>query len=214
MSRRLKELLDYWWEKGIVEDEKVLSAFQKVKREIFVPPELVEEAYSDMALPIGHEQTISQPTTVALMTQALELRKGQKVLEIGAGSGYQAALLAHIVGKNGRVVSTEIISELVALARRNLLRAGVKNVILVRTDGSEGYAKEAPYDRIIMTAASPQIPLHLLAQLKDGGILLAPVGGSLGQSMIRVRKLKGGKLSEENLGEYIFVPLRGKKGFD
>ncbi len=214
MSRRLKELLDYWWEKGIVEDEKVLSAFQKVKREIFVPPELVEEAYSDMALPIGHEQTISQPTTVALMTQALELRKGQKVLEIGAGSAYKAALLAHIVGKNGRVVSTEIISELVALARRNLLRAGVKNVILVRTDGSEGYAKEAPYDRIIMTAASPQIPLHLLAQLKDGGILLAPVGGSLGQSMIRVRKLKGGKLSEENLGEYIFVPLRGKKGFD
>ena len=213
MHNGLKELLGYWKSKKIITDKQVLTAFVKVKRELFVPPELREEVYSDVALPIGYEQTISQPSTVAAMTQALELRPGQKVLEIGTGSGYQAALIAHIVGSKGRVFTTEIIPELVSLARKNLAKAGVKNVSIVQADGSEGYSKEAPYDRIIMTAASPQTPLHLLAQLKEGGILLAPVGGPFGQSMMRIRKQKG-KLVQENLGEYIFVPLRGKKGFD
>lgn len=213
MDKKLEGLLSYWQSRGIVTDKKVFAAFSEVKREIFVPPELRAEAYADVALPIGHGQTISQPSTVAAMTQALELRAGQKVLEVGTGSGYQAALIACVVGARGKIFSTEIIPELVALARKNLFRAKVRNVQVLEMDGSEGYAKEAPYDRIILTAATPRVPLHLLLQLKEEGILLAPVGGLFGQEMIRVRKLQGGKIQKENLGEYIFVPLRGKKGF-
>ncbi len=213
MDKKLEGLISYWHRKGIVTDKNVLFAFQKVKRELFVTPELEKDAYADVALPIGFGQTISQPSTVAVMTQALALKAGMKVLEIGTGSGYQAALIAHIVGLHGKVFSTEIIPELAALARANLTRAKVKNVQVLGLDGSEGYAVDAPYDRIIVTAASPLIPLHLLPQLKEGGILLAPVGGLFGQEMIRIRKLHGGKYGEENLGEYIFVPLRGNKGF-
>ena len=213
MDKKLKGLISYWQKSGIIRDRKVLEAFREVRRELFVPSNLAEDAYSDVALPIGYGQTISQPSTVAAMTQALALKAGMRVLEIGTGSGYQAALLACIVGSRGRIFTTEIIPELVSLARKNLARAKIRNVHILQVDGSEGYAKEAPYDRIIFTAATPKVPLHLLPQLKDGGILLAPVGSIFGQHMIRVRKLAGGKREEENLGEYIFVPLRGKGGF-
>ena len=213
MDKKLEGLISYWHRRGIVRDKKVLEAFREVRRELFVPSNLAEDAYSDVALPIGYGQTISQPSTVAAMTQALVLKAGMRVLEIGTGSGYQAALLSCIVGPRGRIFTTEIIPELATLARKNLAQAKIKNVRILELDGSEGYAKEAPFDRIIFTAASPEVPLPLLAQLKEGGILLAPVGSLLGQHMIRVRKLSGGKRQEENLGEYIFVPLRGKWGF-
>src|SRR3989344_4727832 len=213
MDKKLKGLISYWQKSGIIRDRKVLEAFREVRRELFVPSNLAEDAYSDVALPIGYGQTISQPSTVAAMTQALALKAGMRVLEIGTGSGYQAALLACIVGSRGRIFTTEIIPELVSLARKNLARAKIRNVHILQVDGSEGYPREAPFDRIIFTAATPKVPLHLLPQLKDGGILLAPVGSIFGQHMIRVRKLAGGKREEENLGEYIFVPLRGKWGF-
>lgn len=182
--------------------KKIIDAFKKVPRENFVLPEWKEMAYDDNALPILAEQTISQPSTVVLMLDALETKKGMKVLEIGAGSGYNAALLSKIARK---VITIERIKELADFARKNLKE--YKNVKVVCADGKKGYAKEAPYDRIIVTAGGKKIPPALLKQLKDDGVLLMPVGPEYGQQLIRVRR-KGKDYLYEKLGGYIFVPLR------
>ena len=184
--------------------KKVITAFKQVPRQEFVLPEWKKEAYEDTALPIMAGQTISQPSTVVLMIDALEVSKGMKVLEIGAGSGYNAAILSKIAGK---VYSIERIKELAKFARQNLKKTGIKNVTVINADGKKGYAKEAPYDRIIVTAAAEKIPETLLKQLKDGGILLMPVGPEYGQELIRARR-KGKDYLYEKLGGYIFVPLR------
>jgi protein-L-isoaspartate(D-aspartate) O-methyltransferase len=207
-----EQLIKYWLKSGIVKNKGIISAFKAIKREDFVLSEFRKEAYSDTALPILAGQTISQPTTVAGMLEALELKPGMNILEIGAGSGYNAALMAKIVGRKGIVYATEIIPGLVSFARENLKKAGIENVKLIDTDGSIGYLAGSPYDRIIVTAASPQIPEELIQQLKEGGILVIPVGGELGQTLIKARKTKG-KLVKEELGEYIFVPLKGKYGY-
>ncbi len=209
----VKELIDYWKKDKIITDRKVLDAFQKVERENFISEHLEKEAYADVPLPIGYGQTISQPTTIALMTEALELKKGLKVLEVGTGSGYQAALIANIIGGKGKVITTEIIPQLAEFARANLKKAKIMNVIVLEKDGSQGHKEEAPYDRIIVTAAAPEVPKHLLEQLKEKGILLAPVGDLYNQEMLKVRKLKNGKTKTENLGDFVFVPLRGSEGF-
>jgi len=208
-----EDIIKNWISSGIIKDKKVIDAFRKIPREIFVEEKRKEESYGDYPLPIGEGQTISQPTTVAIMTQALELEKGQKVLEIGSGSGYQAAIIAEIIGNEGKVISTEIVPELAKLAQNNLQRLNLKNVKIVHHDGSKGYAKEAPYERIIVTAASPRIPNPLIEQLKEGGIIVVPVGNMLEQVMIKGRKTKG-KLIEESLGDFMFVPLKGKYGHD
>ena len=211
----MEELISSWKLRGIVKDKAVLEAFKAVSRRHFVLPHLKEEAYLDIPLPIGHGQTISQPTTIALMTQALELRQGMKVLEVGAGSGYQAAIIAKVIGNGGKVYALEIVPQLANLARKNLRKTRIKNVEVICTDGSKGYSKEAPYDRIIITAAAPETPKHLLPQLKKGGILIVPIGPLYGQEMIKIRKLdrEGKKLKIENLGDFIFVPLKGERGF-
>jgi protein-L-isoaspartate(D-aspartate) O-methyltransferase len=207
------KLLQYWKKNSIIKDEDVLKAFNNVPREIFVRKEHKKEAYGDYPLSIGHSQTISQPTTVMIMTQSLEPEKGQKVLEIGAGSGWQAAIISKIVGNEGRVITTEIIPELAEFAKNNLKRAGINNVEVIQCDGSVGYQKEAPYDRIIITAACPKIPSVLIEQLKTDGIIIAPVGSLIfGQEMIKLRKTKSGT-EQENLGSFVFVPLKGKHGF-
>ncbi|RLF35950.1 MAG: protein-L-isoaspartate O-methyltransferase [Thermoplasmata archaeon] len=212
-KEKAKALINYWKKYELIKDKKVLEAFQKVNREYFVPAHLKQEAYVDAPLPIGYGQTISQPTTIAIMTQALELRKGLefKVLEIGTGSGYQAALIAYIIGK-GKVITTEIIPELVDFAKANLRKAKIKNVEVLHVDGSLGYKKEAPYDRIIMTAASPSVPKQLITQLKEQGIFVGPVG-TYHQQMLKIRRLGKRKTKIDNLGDFVFVPLRGKKGF-
>ena len=184
--------------------KKVISAFKKVPREEFVLPEWKEEAYEDTPLPIIAGQTISQPSTIVLMLDALEVKDGMKVLEIGAGSGYNAAFLSKLEAK---VYTIERIKELAEFAKKNLKRTGIKNVTVIHADGRKGYAKEAPYDRIIVTAAAEKIPEALLEQLKDGGVLLMPVGPEYGQELIRVRR-KGKEHSYEKLGGYMFVPLR------
>lgn len=148
-----------------------------------------------------------------LMTEALELQKGHKVLEVGSGSGYQAAIIANIVGENGKVISTEIIDDLVKFAQENIKKLNLKNVKIINHDGSKGYEKEAPYDRIIVTAACPKIPNSLKKQLKENGIIVAPVGNLNEQVMIKARK-KDNKLIEESLGHFMFVPLKGKYGHD
>ena len=153
---------------------------------------------------------------VAIMNEALELEQGQAVLEIGAGSGYHAAVIAEQVGPDGRVYTIERVSELVALARRNLERAGYsERVILVQGDGSLGYRERSPYDRILVTAAAPKVPAPLIDQLKTNGILLVPVGGRLfPQELVKVQKDLEGKIKRASLGGVAFVPLIGDQGFE
>ena len=206
-----ERLIRYWKDNNIISDEKVIDAFIKIPREEFMDYNFIREAYADYPSPIGYGQTISQPTTIAIMTQALELDKGMKVLEIGTGSGYQAALIAHII-KSGKVITTEIVPGLVKKARNNLFKAGIINVEVVPTDGSLGWPKEKPYDRIIVTAACPRIADTWVDQLKVDGILVAPVGSLYEQEMIKLVKKKN-KIETKSLGRFMFVPLKGMYGF-
>ncbi len=203
------ELVRKWKGAGMIRNERLIEAFRNVPREYFVLDEYEDDAYGDHALPICAGQTISQPSTIMIMLDALDLREEDKVLEIGTGSGYNAALISRIAGK---VITTEIISELIDYARDNLKRAGMSNVEVVHSDGSNGYEKEAPYDRIIITAACPEIPKALIDQLKEGGIIVAPVGPLYSQKMVKGVKGKQG-LSLKELGDFIFVPLKGKGGY-
>ena len=205
------KLIQKWISSGTIKDKKMIEAFKKIPRELFIKDKK-EEAYGDYPLSIGKGQTISQPTTVMLMTEALELKNGEKVLEIGAGSGYQAAIIGELVGKNGKVISTEIIPELAEFAKNNIKKLKLKNISIINHDGSKGYGKEAPYDKIIITAACPRIPKPLIRQLKENGIIVAPVGNMVEQTMIKGTK-KNNKLIEEKLGQFMFVPLRGRYGY-
>jgi protein-L-isoaspartate(D-aspartate) O-methyltransferase len=206
------QLINYWKNTGLIKDQRLLMAFESIPRSLFIKKGQESEAYGDYPLPIGEGQTISQPTTVMLMTQALDLQENHKVLEIGSGSGWQAAIIAMLVPQ-GKVITTEIIPSLADLARNNLKRVGIKNVQVIKTDGSNGYAKEAPFDRIIVTAACPRIPQPLLDQLKTGGIIIAPVGSlTFGQDMLKIKKTQKG-LETENLGSFVFVPLKGEHGY-
>ncbi|MBI4154714.1 protein-L-isoaspartate(D-aspartate) O-methyltransferase [Candidatus Woesearchaeota archaeon] len=213
MENEFKEqkerLIKYWTDYAIITNNKVIDAFRKVKRENFMTEEYRKYAYVDNAFPTLAGQTISQPSTVMLMTQDLGPEKGNKVLEIGAGSGYQAAIIAEMV-KPGIVYSVEIIPELYEFAKNNL--KVYKNVKVFLSDGSVGLKKYSPYDRIIITAACSEKPSQLFKQLKTNGILIVPIGDKYMQVMHKFTKLKD-KIEEEILGEYVFVPLKGKYGF-
>jgi protein-L-isoaspartate(D-aspartate) O-methyltransferase len=194
-----------------VTDKKVLEAVKNVKREDFIIEEEKDHAYGNYPLPIGCGQTISQPYTVAFMIEQLELEKGERVLEIGAGSGYNAAIMGKIIGATGKIYSIERISELVEFAKKNLEKSGIKNVEVIHGDGYKGYEKESPYNKIIVTAACPEIPKGLKEQLKFDGILVAPVDSFYGQDMIKLTKTKHG-FKKKKLGTFSFVPLvKGKK---
>lgn len=195
-----RALITYWRNSGVVTDESVLSALEKVPRENFVTKQYKDSAYFDAALPLMAGQTISQPTTVAIMTNALELKSGQTVLEVGTGSGYQAAVLAEIVGEKGKVYTVERIQKLVDFAKKNL--KGYKNINIVHGDGTKGHAKAAPYNRIIVTAAAAELPPVIFEQLKEGGILVIPIEDHL----FKIKKVKG-KPKMEDLGLFAFVPL-------
>ena len=207
-------LIRHWLDGKMITDDKALKAFQEVPRENFVLKEYRNKAYEDYPLPIPGNQTISQPTTVMLMTQALELEKNEKVLEIGTGSGYQAALISKIIGNKGRVVSIEILPELLKFAKANIKKCGIKNIDIIKAKENEiGFKEYAPYDKIIVTAAMPEIPEWIYKQLKDGGIVVAPVGDEYSQEMIKVRKLFGNKYDVKRLGMFQFVPCKGQFGF-
>ena len=192
--------------------DKVAEAMLKVPRHLFVPPEYRREAYNDYPLPIGYDQTISAPHMVAIMCELLELDEGMKVLEIGTGSGYHAAVVAEIVGKKGKVITVERIPELAKRAEEVLRSLGYDNVIVIVGDGSEGYKEEAPYDRIYVTATAPDIPPPLVEQLKEGGKMVIPVG-NFNQYLYLIEKKRGGKIEKRNMGPVRFVPLIGKFGF-
>ncbi len=186
-----------------VTDAGVLRAMRETPRHEFVPEGFREQAYEDHPLPIGHGQTISQPYIVAFMTEALDVSRAHRVLEIGTGSGYQAAVLSPLAG---RIYTIEIVPALAADAARKLQRYG--NVIVREGDGYAGWPEAAPFDRIILTAAPPKIPETLLDQLKPGGKLLAPEGSSpWTQKLVLVEKLKDGRTRRTNLLPVIFVPM-------
>lgn len=210
-AREKEELIKGWLESGQISDPRLIEAFRTVSRERFVPREVMEHAYGDYPLPIHAGQTISQPTTIMLMLQALELQEDSAILEIGAGSGYNAALMATVAAR-GIVISLEIVPELVRFARQNLRKAGIKNVKVVHADGSLGWEADAPYDRIICTAAVPEIAEAWIRQLKLGGIIVAPVGPALSQEMIKLRKERD-IIKTTTLGEFVFVPLKGAAGY-
>ncbi len=191
----------------------MLEAIDKVPRHLFIPGEMGESAYDDTPLYIGEGQTISAPHMVAIMLEIMDLEPGMKVLEIGAGSGYNAALMAELVRPSGHVYSIERIDKLSKRARGNLERAGYGELVTVITaDGSKGWKDEAPYDRIAVTAASPGIPQPLKDQLKEGGILLIPAGTRLYQDLVKITR-HGDEFKTENLGEVVFVPLIGEHGY-
>jgi protein-L-isoaspartate(D-aspartate) O-methyltransferase len=188
---------------------RVLAALARVRRHEFVPAALAGEAYSDAPLLIGSHQTISQPYIVALMTEALRLRRRDRVLEIGTGSGYQTAVLAELAA---RVYSIERVTALADEARERLARLGYTNVELRLGDGSLGWPEAAPFDAIIVTAAAPSLPAALEAQLVDGGRLVAPVGG-LAEQILLVATKTAGRLVVQQEGPVRFVPLVGAQGF-
>lgn len=202
-------LIDYWEKFGIVKDKRIIEAFKRIPREDFLPSEMISQAYNDHPLPIKCDQTISQPTTIIIMLEALELKKTDKVLEIGTGSGYNAALLSRLAKE---VYTIEFHKELAYFAEQIIFRLGIRNVKIIHGDGGLGYKEEAPYDKIISTAAVPEIPKHWLMQLKEGGIIVAPVGNSYSQEMMKIKKTDG-RLLNENLGDFRFVPMLGKHGF-
>ncbi|MBI3032118.1 protein-L-isoaspartate(D-aspartate) O-methyltransferase [Candidatus Woesearchaeota archaeon] len=209
-----KELLIAYWRERYSFTEAELEAFKAIQREEFMPKEFQAFAYQDTALPILRGKTISQPTTVMLMTHALELQLGEKVFEVGTGSGYQTALLAELVGTKGKVISCEVIPELVDFARENLKKAGITNVTIFEEDGSKGFPSEAPFDKIIITAASLEFPKELIEQLNVSGIIVGPVGDRDEQEMVKGIKQNNGKLALEFLGQFLFSPLYGRYGFE
>jgi protein-L-isoaspartate(D-aspartate) O-methyltransferase len=188
-----------------VRDAKTLAAMRKVERHLFVPPAVVAEAYDDHPLPIGHAQTISQPYIVAFMTEALGLRGGETVLEVGTGSGYQAAVLAEIAA---RVYSIEIVEPLAAEARERLHRLGYQDVEVRAGDGYAGWAEAAPFDAIMVTAAAPRIPAPLKEQLREGGRLVIPVGDEYQELIVVTRE--GASFQERRVLPVRFVPMTGK----
>lgn len=203
-----RELVESLRAKGIA-NERVLEAMMKVERHRFVMPTFIDQAYLDQALPIGSGQTISQPYTVAFMTQVLEVVPGARVLEIGTGSGYQAAILAEM---GCRVFSIERHMPL-HLESKKLLASLRYRVATRSGDGTVGWSEFAPYDGIIVTAAAPSVPAPLLGQLADGGRLVIPVGGPVEQSM-RVITRSGEKLLQRDIDGFKFVPLIGKMGWE
>ncbi|MGH9734050.1 MAG: protein-L-isoaspartate(D-aspartate) O-methyltransferase [Candidatus Acidiferrales bacterium] len=192
-----------------IRDERVLRAMRSVPRHLFVPEEYVNASYTDEPLPIGERQTISQPFMVAAMAEALLLKGPERVLEIGAGSGYQAAVLSRLARD---VIAIETQPALAASARERLARLGYENVLLEEADGSMGWWREAPYDAILVTAAAPAVPPPLVEQLADGGRLVLPVGGAENQDLIRITKSEG-RTSQESLYACRFVPLVGRYGW-
>jgi protein-L-isoaspartate(D-aspartate) O-methyltransferase len=194
-----------------IRDERVLAAFRSVPRPEFVPPESAHLAYADMPLPIGDGQTISQPYIVALTVSALGLRGGERVLEIGTGSGYAAAILGKLAKE---VFTVERLDALAEPSRERLARLGFENVQVRCGDGTLGWPEHAPYDAIAVAAGGPEVPRALLDQLAPGGRLVIPVGPEANaQELVRITREEGGRFRRESLGEVRFVPLIGEQGW-
>lgn len=206
----INDLIIYLKNSKFLTDEKVESALQNIPRHEFVPESELEYAYDNEPLPIMKNQTISQPGVVTRMTEWLDIKNGQNILEIGTGSGWQSAILSYLVG-SGTIYSIERHPELAKFAQENLKKLKIDNVHVILGDGTLGYSQASPYDRIIITAACTEIPLPLLDQLSENGLIIAPVGGS-SQSLVLLQKTPNGMFEIKNQSKYVFVPLVGKFG--
>lgn len=199
------ELVEELQRGGYLKTPAIIDAFKSVDRALFVPDEFKSQAYENRPLPIGFEQTISQPLTVAFMLELLQPQPGSKILDIGAGSGWQSALLANLVGETGNIIAVERIAELKTIAEENIKKLPElsNRISLVLADGSQGYEPEAPYNRIIAAAAGDEIPEEWKSQLKTGGTIVAPVG----QSIVVINKLTPEKFERREYFGFSFVPL-------
>lgn len=216
-----EKLIQNLVKEGVLRSPRVTETMRKVPREKFLPENMRSYSAVDTPLPIGFGQTASAPHMVSIMNEALQLTAGLKILEIGAGSGWHAATIAELIAPKtaprsewGHVYTVEIVQGLADFARKNIMNCGYGDrITIIHADGSVGYPEKAPYDRILVTAAAPDIPKPLIEQLKSTGIMLIPVGSlSLFQNLIKVTKTADGKIKEENLGGVAFVPLTGKLG--
>ena len=210
IDEKRKNLVESLKKQGRIKTKEIEKAFLEIPREEFIPPIFKQYAYSDTPLEIGQGQTISAPHMIAIMCEELDLKKDQKILEIGTGSGYHAAIVAKIIEPNGHVYTIERHKNLAEKAKQNLKNTNIKNVTVEIGDGSEGLAKYAPYDRIYVTCAAPSIPQPLIEQLKDPGKMLIPVGGTI--CTLYLLEKNNGKIKKENHGGCAFVPLIGKYG--
>ncbi len=207
----IDSLIAHLDQEGYLNDPRLEEAMLATPRHRFVPPDLVAQAYLDQPLPVGHGQTISAPHMVAMMTTALQVERGHNILEIGTGRGYQAAILKHMVGEDGTVVTVEYVEALAKAARENLQESGLAVHVLQR-DGALGAPEFAPFDGVLVTCAIPSIPDSLVAQLKDGGHFVAPLG-TTECDLLACRKVDG-DLQCESLGACLFVNAQGKLGQD
>jgi protein-L-isoaspartate(D-aspartate) O-methyltransferase len=208
-----KKLVDSLRRRKYITKPEVISAMMRVPRHLFIPKGIIPYAYHDSPQQIGSGQTISAPHMVGIMAEKLDLKSGQRVLEIGGGCGYHAAVVAEIVKPQGHVYSVELIENLANFARENIKKCGLGDTVtVVHGDGGLGLPEHAPYDRIYVTAASPDVPPPLIEQLKDKGKLLVPSGGRHFQTLLYCEK-KGKKITRKDYGGCVFVPLRGKYGF-
>ncbi|MCD6482026.1 MAG: protein-L-isoaspartate(D-aspartate) O-methyltransferase [Thermoplasmata archaeon] len=205
-----ERLLEKLQREGYLRSERVIEAMRKIPREIFVPERERKYAYADMPLEIGHGQTISAPHMVALMLEELKLKEDSKILEIGTGTGYHAALAATIADK-GMVYTMERVRELAEKAKENFKRLGIKNVEVIVGDGSEGLPEHAPYTHIYATCSAPSIPSPLIEQLDKGGRLLIPVGRIYGELWLVE---KGDGIKKRKVVGCAFVPMVGRRGYD
>ncbi|UCE11677.1 MAG: protein-L-isoaspartate(D-aspartate) O-methyltransferase [Candidatus Thorarchaeota archaeon] len=219
LDRERERLIQRLKDRGYITSSRVEAAFRVVPREEFVLPSAVDEAYRDTPLPIGHGQTISAPHMCAIMCEGLDLAPGMKVLEVGAGSGYHAALCGELVkgiepSESGTVYTVEIVEALIDFAKGNLERTGYSDIVkLIQGDGGIGLPEYAPFDRILVAAAAPDIPPPLVEQLKPGGIMLIPVGSrGFYQELLLVKKEQDGRISSRRWGGVAFVPLTGEYG--
>ena len=215
------KLIDNLKKQGVLRSPRVINAMRTVPRTKFLSPDSRSYDAVDTPLPIGFGQTISAPHMVSIMNEALQLEVGQKVLEVGAGSGWHAATVAEIIAPNGaprsewgHVYTVEIVHGLAETARKNVMNAGYGDrVTIIMGDGSIGYSEKAPFDRVLVTAAAPDVPKPLVEQLKTGGVMLIPVGSyNMFQTLWKLTKQQDGKLKQENLGGVAFVPLTGEYG--
>ncbi len=214
-EEKRKEMVESLKRRGYLKKKEVIEAFSKVPREKFVSQNTVDDAYADHPLPIGRGQTISAPSMIVIMLEALEVRRGDKILEIGTGSGYNSALLSELVGPEGRVYTIERLEKLANKGRENLEKSGYEEVEVVVRDGTKGYPEEAPWDRILITACSPKVPEPLVEQLKVGGKMAAPVGDYyMSQTLLVIKKKESGETEIERHGGCAFVPLVGEYGWD
>ena len=210
IDQKRKNLVDYLKKQGRIQTKEIEKAFLEIPREKFIPTIFEHNAYSDVPLEIGQGQTISAPHMIAIMCEELDLKKDQKILEIGTGSGYHAAIVAKIIEPKGHVYTIERHKNLAEKAKQNLKNTNIKNVTVEVGDGSKGLTKYAPYDRIYVTCAAPSIPQPLIKQLKDPGKMLIPVGVTI--CILYFLEKNNGIIKKENRGSCAFVPLIGKYG--